>query len=378
MRLLFNPEVLRRLALVAGLFTAIIFFLNPTAFVYTVKLPDFAKIQKHGFVSEKDRNLSLEQFIDKRIDGRLREVSGPEWEAVVRGFLDHRQGRTPEEWQGNQPRLSKGPEREFYFGPGQQPFAEVSPGPGKVIYLGLDYEGSRHYLLLNPKRPKYARDAPPKILYPLRAYAWIPLALGFVLYFLLPRVKRPRGSLGYLRLWGLIVSDLMGLAFAGFFFAFPLGMILKKGGGLWSLFDFERGWAWLTIIMWLLTGFGLTMMAIGVWYRNFWITLTPKGLIRHTHRGEEVYDYSGMARASLSPKNHHWLVGALLAVGGNNPTAVGQAAILASQNHIGISLELKEGKPLWIRLEAFEDPQRLVRTLKENGVRLSSELESIP
>ena len=377
MRLVTDLEVLRRLAALVGLFTALIFFLNPVATVLKVDLPDFARVQKQGAVWEKSRKLPLEKFIAQRVDGRLREVSGPEWEAVVRGLFSHRQGRTPAKWIDNQPKRLKGRDREFYFSPDQEPFAKVSPGPGRVVYLALNLEGRKHYVLLNPKRPEDARDAPSSILYPLRGFAWAALALGLLIYFFLPKVKRPRGSLGYLRLRRLVISDLMGLAFAGFFFAFPLGMILDKGGGLSSLFDFEGGWAWLTICMWLLSVFGLVMIAAGAWYRTFWITFTPQGLVRHTCRGSRFYPYAEMKQASLRDKNHHWLVTMLLLLGGNNPTALGQAVILAGQKHTGIGLNMKKGKSLWIRLEAFEEPERLVRNLKENGVKLAANIKPL-
>ena len=372
MKLLFNPEVLRRLAAVAGLFTAIVFFLNPVPRVLEVKFVDFAYMQKHEF-----SKLPLDQFIAKKVDGRLKEVSGAEWSKVIRNLLAHRQGQTPEQWQDNQPKRLKGKDREFYFSPDQEPFARVAPKTGSVVYLVFNMDGRKHYILLNPKRSKYARDAPSNILYPLRDFAWLPLAVGLLIYFFVPRVKRPPESLGYLRLWGLVISDVMGLAFAGFFFAFPLGMILEKGGGLTSLFDFQTGWAWLTIIMWLLTGFGLFMMAVGVWYRNFWIRFTPDGLVRHTHKGERLYRYRDMDKASLRSKDYHWLVAMLLTLGARNPTAVGQAAILAGQDHGGIGIDMKKGKALWIRLEAFQEPKRLLQMLKDNGVELSPNLDDM-
>jgi hypothetical protein len=377
MKLLLNPEVLRRLAAVAGLFTALVFFFNPASRILKVEFPDFAHIQKHGFVSEKDGKLPLDQFIAKKVGGRLKEVSGPEWLPVVQNLLHHRQGQTPEDWQDNQPKRFKGKGREFYFSPDQEPFAQVAPKTGSVVYLLFHLDGQRHYILLNPKRPEDARDAPSNILYPLRSYVWLPLAVGLLIYFFVPGVKRPSESLGYLRLWGLVISDVMGLAFAGFFFALPLAMILKKGDGLPSLFDFQTGWAWLTIIMWLLTGFGLFMMAVGVWYRNFWIRFTPDGLVRHTHKGDQLYPYKDMDRASLRSKDHHWLVAMLLTLGARNPTAVGQAAILASQDHSGIRIDMKKAKSLWIRLEAFQEPKRLLQILKDNGVELSTDLDAM-
>ena len=371
MKLLTNPEVLRRLAAVVGLFTAIVLFLNPVSHVYKVELTDFAARHKFAFSKQP-----LDQFIAQKTEDRLKEVSGPEWQALLEGLLSHRQGQTPKEWLDNQPRRLKGRDREFYFGPDQKPFVAVAPRPGRVVYLALDLNGQKQYILLNPKQPEYAKDAPNGVLYPWRTYSWLPLVIGFALYFFLPKVTRPSDSLGYLRLWGLVISDFLGLAFAGFFFAFPLGMILDDGGGLVSLFDFERGWAWLTIIMWLLTGFGLFIMAIGVWYRNYWITFTPEGLMRHTYNRNQLYKYKNMEKVSIRIKEHHWLIAMLLIFGGNNPTALGQAAMLSGQTHAGVGIAMKNGDSLWIRLEAFEDPQKLVRNLNDHGVELDQSLKT--
>ena len=36
---------------------------------------------------------------------------------------------------------------------------------------------------------------------------------------------------------------------------------------------------------------------------------------------------------------------------------------------------MKNGESLWIRLEAFENPQKLVVNLKDNGVELDNNLD---
>ncbi len=370
MKLLANPEVVRRLAAVAGLFVAIILFMNPVSHVLKVELADFAA--RHKFEFSK---LPLDQYIAQKTKGRLKEVGGPKWQAVMEGLLSQRKGQTPEEWMDYQPRRLKGSDREFYFGAEQEPFAEVAPKIGRRIYLAYKFDGETNYILLHPRRPKFAKDASNKVIYPLRAYAWLPLIIGLALYFFLPKVKKPADSLGYRKLWGLVFSDFLGLAFAGAPIVFSLALTLEEGRGLASLFDIEKGWIWLTLSMWLLTGFGLFIMSIGVWYRNLWVTFTPTGIERHTYKGCSIFAYDDVKKASLRTKKHHWLLAGLLLFGGGNPAAAGQAAMLAGQNHVGIGIDMKNGESLWIRLEAFENPQKLVRNLKDNGVELDNNLD---
>jgi len=95
----------------------------------------------------------------------------------------------------------------------------------------------------------------------------------------------------------------------------------------------------------------------------------------HPQGGDQLYRYTDMDKASLRSKDHHWLVVMLLTLGARNPTAVGQAAILASQDHSGIGIDMKRGKGLRIRLEAFQDPKKLLNMLKEKGVPLSPNLD---
>jgi hypothetical protein len=374
MSLLTNTEVLRRIALVVGFFVALVCFLKPVPYVYRVELVDFAKKLKSERIWTGNAKLSLDAFIAEKTEGRGRQVSGTIWDETLAKLLEDQRGQTPKDWKENRYRRS-GSNGEFYFPPEKEPFAAVAPKPGHVRYLAVENAGRTKQILLNTQRPKYARHAPRDLTYPMRSWSWLPFALGLAIYFFSPRITRPERSLGYLRLWGLVVSDFLGLVMAGFFFVFPMGMLLEKGQGLSSLFDFDTGWAWLTLFMWALAPIGLSIIAVGACYRNFWVTFSSDGIQIHTISGNRKLKYSEIKKAGLSiQKLPIWLIGGLLLFGKGHPTALGQAAILAGQNNVGIGLDLYDGKPVWIRLEAFETPEKLAERLKENGVGLDGEL----
>ena len=99
--------------------------------------------------------------------------------------------------------------------------------------------------------------------------------------------------------------------------------------------------------------------------------------MRHTYNSNQLYKYKDMEKASIRIKKHHWLIAMLLLFGGNNPTAVGQAAMLSSQTHAGVGITMKNSGSLWIRLEAFDNPQKLVRNLKDHRVELDQSLRTI-
>ena len=377
MKLIANPEVLRRLALAAGLFAAIVFFMNPVSHILRVELMDFERKQKSFYTPASYKKLPLDEYIARETKGKSKAVSGAQWQQALQDLLQHRQGKTPEEWIENQPDSSKGRDSEFYFAPEQEPFASEVGNNDEVHYIALEQNGVKHYIELISRKSGYARDAPSAVMYPLRSYAWLPLLIGLIIYFFLPKVKKPIDSLGYGKLWGLVFSDFIGLIFAGFFFWLQLALLIEKAGSFSAMFDFETGRIWLVLFMWFISIVCLGIMWTGVWYRNFWITITPEGLLRHTHKGEQFFPYREMEKASLRQKKHHWLIALLLATGSGHPTSIGQASMLAGQKHLGININMKNRKPWWIRLEAFQNPKRLLKSLRENGVEFDESLQTV-
>jgi hypothetical protein len=353
LKLLMNPEFLRRLALAAGLFVSIMMYTNTVSQIYLVHKPDFKKMHekdhKHKLalsrfvektIAERPNTiskqlleelkqqqkqkkpipkLSLDEFIAKRTKGSIKKITGPKWQPVIAKMKEYEQGRTPEEWRENTPDHS-GRSKELYFSSGTQPFSSVAPRVNKEMFLTYNDSGSTEYIRLSTLYADRAGKAKESLLHPWRAYFWAPFVLGLLLYgFVIPKVKRPANALGYSRLWGVMISDFFGLLYGGLFFLLGSLAMSEHNANLGTLFSMETGPMILVFCMWLLALVCLGGMWFGISYRNFWINLLPHGLERHNHSGVRLYPYQDMKRASLSIKKVGWIVQLILLLGGTTP-----------------------------------------------------------
>ena len=361
MKLLANHEVLRRLAAVAGLFGAILMYFGPVSQVLKVQLYQFDKRQAREPVASELRQLPLDQYIVHYTKDRLKQVSGPEWQALVKKMQASAKGRTPGEWR----RLGSG--REYFFPPDWRPLAGQAPRSGKSVFLAVEVEGTRHYLYLKQVSRSKTYRAKHPAYFPYRSWAWLALALGLAVYFFTPRVRKPTESLGYTRLWGHTMTDFLGLALAGGCFLLPIFVVvIEEKQSLAGLFDSQEGYLWLTLSLWLASAGCLLLMYIGVWYRNLWISFTPQGLERHTPLGSRMFYYRDMEKASVRTRNYKWLVGLTMILG--DAKSMARAASLSSAKGQYLVIEFTKAKPLWINLQSFQNPQKLILTLKESGV----------
>lgn len=379
MRLLMNPETLRRLALAIGLFLSVLMFLNPISHVYRVEVPDFKRMQKTGFFNPAYRKAPLEEFVTYYIKGKTQDVSSPQWQEVYAKVAAHEQGKTPPEWRENTRAKPSRWYTELYFGPDQEPFASLGLAKDRELFLRHTEGGRTRYLRIHCWPAHKADDARTSLLYPWRYLSWIPLTLGLILYlFILPKVVRPQGAMGFARLWGVMVSDFFGLVFAaGLFFAGSYAMV-TNGVDLAHLFTLEGGPLSGVLILWGLGVLALGPMWFGISYRNFWITLTPEGLKHHTWRGESVYAYQDMVRADFRIKKPGKLATLILSLGAGfgGPGGVAVATTALENKQAFIVIDMKEGKDWWIRLQGFDSGLDLARALKDNGVPLDDELNA--
>ena len=199
MRLLLNPETLRRLALAVGLFLSVLMFLNPVSHVYRVEIPDFKRMQKFGFFNPAYRKAPLHEFIAYCTKDRTKDVSSPQWQETFAKVAAHEQGKTPPEWRENTRAKPGRWLTELYFGPDQEPFASLDLAKDRELFLRQSEGGRTRYLRIHCWPAYKADDARTSLLYPWRGWSWIPLSLGLVLYlFILPKVVRPAGRHGLL------------------------------------------------------------------------------------------------------------------------------------------------------------------------------------
>lgn len=359
MPLLTNPEVLRRLAMFVGFCIAVVMFFVQTPYLIEVELPSGAgPLRVPGVVREP------------------RSVSGPQWQQAARDLTDHAQGRTPEKWLPNRSSEDNRDGGRLFFLPGQEPFDSVAGQRGPLL-LSVEAGGKQNLIRVQRIGADWVYDAPMDLAYPWRRWSWITLALGLAAYLFLPKVAKPQDSLGYGRLWGLVVSDILGLAIAGLCLWLLISEVMDHEGARASIFDFERGLGWLAVGTGLGAALGLFVMLIGAWYRNFWVSLGGEAIERHTLFGTTRWAFADMEKAfvDIMPVSKGVMFASMVGGAAGSVRSAGNAAQLSE--HMGLGIALKDGRTKWIRLEGFAAPQQLVTALKDRGVELDETLEQM-
>lgn len=408
MKCLANPEVLRRLALAAGLVISIMMYTASPGRIYLIQKPDFEEMQqadykralrgqalvdrtiaqRPGSVSKQlleqlkrqqanrkpIQKLPLDEYIAAKTKGKTTPLTGPNRQEALEKIKAHYRGQTPAEWRTNT-RIGKS--GDLYFPMDQGPFPDLAPELEKETLLTYDNGGSTGYLRLATRPANQARGLRDALRRPWRPYWWAPLAIGLCLYFIIPKVKRPAGAMGYPRLWGVMISDFFSLLFGGLFFLFAFLAISEHNASPAALFNLDRG---PLILVFCLGLFGLGCLSVlwlGVSYVNYWIMPLPRGLERRTVAGARLYPYREMNRAWLRIKHLHWLVTLILLLGGNDAglTLMG----LSHRNKIAASvvIDMKDGRSWRIKLAEAETGINLARILKDNGVELDDELTEL-
>lgn len=369
-KMLAHPEVLRRLAALAGLLAAIWLFLWPVQYVYRVNLVDFAADQARARWAD-DRALPLPQYIAKQTKGRLRQVQGPAWQELLGMLIQAKQGREAPRLQGRKYQISPKYTAYYYFAPGDQPMASLGLEAGSYTYLGTTWQGRQYYLGLSLQKFRWADNAPTWMLFPGRAYFWIPLALGLLGYLLIPRRKRPEGALGYSRFSAQVMPDILGLFLAGAFFALPL-LVVPGNADPWEVFDVFGGWGIFTLIIWVfLAGCGVAILVIAARYAGSWLKVGQKGFSRATLGGVEQIAYEDLEHFEpYQRRPPRWLVWGLLIFGRGNPTAVGQALLIDSRASHGLEFQLTSGRRVRMSIDGLPGVDKLAQALEQAGVEI--------
>jgi hypothetical protein len=365
-------ERLRRLILSASALVAIwLYFFASLAPLVMIEQVDFAAKQQKsgpfGFRTEQESQLArlpLNHYIAEVTKGSLVQVTGSEWKALFRTAADVQAG-------GPIPEVIKGHVgpwdlkshigKHFFFRPDELPIRAVSSRLGQDnqrLYVGLAGNDPASYLSLTYKI--YSNDdfsfgtgfnripdPPTRYLFPYRNIAPVVIAVGFILYFLMPRPKRNPAVIRYER-WRIYLGDFAVLLLLIVpFFALPMKVI---GGSVQAL---VLAWP-ITILMWPIAALGLWALKYMAWSAAYAIEVLDYGVKIYDDVATRELQFADMKNyqpAVFRPPQ--WLiflswVAALLGRGSSALGATGRALILSSTQCDGIAINTRSGRTVFV------------------------------
>ncbi len=342
-------EYIRRFSILVllSLFAWMFFYTPP--YIYQIQLKDYAatyqdKIER-GWIDPS--TTSLEQYIARKMKGpyswsnRDRIIVDVEGESgkFLKYLVDETRGQTTDAffrdhrspdkfWSGN----------SFYFRSSELPGGFLS----KIIVHNPDYlrikdsTGEKHYFrCYEIKSISRLDDAPLFIKYPLRKYSLFLLLISALIYFLLPRIKVPKGGAYYTRFNAVYLPDVM---------AFVLWI------GVFVLFNAPDDSLPMAVRYFFLF-FGilpLTFVLITVKYASSWY-LFKDNYFQYSGRGgfhkiplQDIISVKPYTRRL--PK---WIAPLIMIFGRGNPGSTGLAVLSSiSTSEIGMEITTKSGEKI--------------------------------
>lgn len=392
-------ETLRRLIFVTGILAAALMVLWPAAALYRVSAVDFAQLQKQRigrFAGDlktlgKEAGLdqtpdidnpdagTLDQFVARETKDRLADVTGPQWKQFFADVQQTLTGRSSVLIGHLAP--SYGTTDALYF-PTQHPPLSTLParlqGTNNFTYLKLQSADTPQYLAITFQRSGDAmRYAPTHLAYPFRHHAAWVFAAALAIYFFLPRHRPAADEIRYSQARGAIIPDFLGIILTGVFFLMPILVIPATASTYepWSLFDFQYGWAWLTIFAWLLASICLTINLTALWYATFSLYLRPDHIQRTTLLGTTEWPYSEMTGVGLASWSlPRWLRWTMMVVALFNWRLMGIVLINANQRLTGLAIRCRDGRTCNIWIDHMPQWLRVVRELQSHNIPCSPDL----
>lgn len=363
-------EVLRRVALLAGLLGAIWCAMWPTRAMIRVNLVDFERDPPRGWAFREDTR-SVEERAAAEVADRLVHATGPAWTELARAAEAASAGKDPGGSYTDRLDTGWSPTR-LWFRIDEEPVAAVAremDGVKSFVYVPIAGENVR-FLGLTWTTPMWAHDAPGWIEYPMRRFAlWIALA-GVLLYALLPRPRFAPGSVHVKRFRGTILPDILGALLTCAFFALPVFVVPANApDGDWT----GGGWIVLWCIGFFMALFGVAIHAVAAWMAVYHLDVLPDRLRLSTLFGDRemrISDIAGVRLRERKKSKTLIVAGTLLSLA--NWRAAGPTLLYASRRDRVLEMVPRAGagsaKPFTVDPDYSEHVDGLLESLKRAGI----------
>ncbi len=346
-------ELVRRVAWLCCLLGAIWMAMYVPPVVLQVRLVDFAQDQQRASRLLGSSRQTLEQFVEDRTRDRLVQVEGQDWQAFFDRVNAASTGKSQDpDWNRREVRGM------LHFLPGESQLDSLLNGapPAKsFFYLALKSAGETRYLGIGYlEEPKSAMPEPPSfLLYPYRDHALWLLAIGILLYLLIPRPRHPAQAVVHPKFKSIYGPDLVATMLAGVFFALPFLIVSKMS----DLGDFGSGWAYLTLVMWGLAALGSVIFVFAARYEAFHLLINGEMIRIRTLFGEQIYPFATLERVEAAQiyRPPRWLVVAGFVASLLNWRMLGPTLLMEGNSATGLEFHYRDGRKLtvWDALPGF-------------------------
>ncbi len=191
------------------------------------------------------------------------------------------------------------------------------------------------------------------------------VAVGILVYVLVPRPVVPKGAMHHERMPSTYMPDVLGFMLSTLFLALPLIVAVHDP---WI----EGPWA-----LYLMTGLpalvSLFIFYVSTRHQIMWLTVHGRELEFADFGGVVKISFDDIAevRGEVKPPPR-WLKPLLVLFGGWRGLGIALVSDRASHNLI---IERHDGTHMRLPVDAFPDLRKLIAALHRGGVRLDSELE---
>ncbi|WP_432734912.1 hypothetical protein [Maridesulfovibrio sp. FT414] len=312
-----------------------------------------------ALVAEEEAG-TLSDYIDSETNGRKLIVSGPEWHRLSQIVKE------PDKYPDLKNREYGFSKKSYIFHPQEPPFDQIRPVPTESVYISVG--NGQNWIRARSDHAGYIYALPDRFLYPYFHHGLGLIACGFLLYFVLPRMKFAEDEIHYPRGATVTVPDMMGLVLVPIFFLLPFLIVWGIDSGT-SILSVSKGWIWLTGAMWLLAAVWMMLLITAFRFSSLRYRLTKEGF--HELRGNrdilfrwEDIEYCQYYRTTLSSK-----LSTLLLIFGTTLQAVGMGLMLRGQEEHGIRIHERGGRKIKVMANALDEFNDIVRAMKERGIK---------
>ncbi len=367
-------ELWRRMALLFSILIGLALFFYVAPAMLSLTAVDWEQEQADelksisGYVSEENRRLNKlprSDYINEKTGGKVTPLDSGQWGE----FLDQVKlasiGQYGISSYGN--RVSDEDKDSFwkpagpvkvFFKPNEIPYTQwgLIPEDGNQVYISISEKGDAGYYLLEyhnyiisiSAMSKPYRVAPGWLYNPYRNLGIGIMFIGLGIYIFLPRRKKEAGDISY-STGSMLAGDLVALILLLPFYGLPF---LINGGttqavmGMWPI----------TLVMWILALFGVSLFYYNAWSSSYRIELTPEALYLISFKGIREFRYNDIAAVNMvSLRNPGWFRKLFLAlaflsiIGGRTSTQpAGSALLSATASYGGLEISGPWGKPAYL------------------------------